>query len=42
MIYIDELLDYKVIEKSSNEAFQALWIEMFFSANKQRKQRGII
>ena len=29
----DELLDYKFIEKSSNEAFQALWIEIFFSAN---------
>ena len=29
----DELLDYKFIEKSSDEAFQALWIEIFFSAN---------
>ena len=33
-LFIDELLDYKVIEKSSNNAFQALWIKIFFSANK--------
>ena len=33
-LFIDELLDYKFIEKSSNEAFQALWIEIFSSANK--------
>ena len=33
-LFIDELLDYEVIEKSSNDAFQALWIEIFFSADK--------
>ena len=27
-------MDYKVIEKSSNDAFQALWIEISLSANK--------
>ena len=27
-------MDYKVIEKSSNDAFQALWIEIYLSANK--------
>ena len=27
-MYIDETLDYRVIEKNSNEAFQALWLEI--------------
>ena len=27
-MYIDETLNYKVIEKNSNEAFQALWLEI--------------
>lgn len=40
-LFIDELLDYKFIEKSSNEALQALWIEIFSSANKNII-RGII
>ena len=33
-LFIDELLDYKVIEKSSNDAFQALWIKISFSEQK--------
>ena len=33
-LFIDELLDYKVIEKSSYESFQALWIEISFSEQK--------
>ena len=31
---IYEALNYKVIEKTSNEAFQALWIEMPFAKKK--------
>ena len=41
VLFIDELLDYQFIETSSNEAFQGLWIEIFFSANKNII-RGII
>ena len=33
-LFSDEFLDYKVIEKSFNEAFQALWIEISLYANK--------
>ena len=33
-LFIDELLDYKVIDKSPNKALQALWIEISFSGNK--------
>ena len=33
-LFIDELLEYKVIGKCSNEAFQALWIKISLSANK--------
>ena len=34
-LFIDELLDYKVMEKSSNQAFQALWIEISLFANEK-------
>ena len=27
-MYIDETMKYTVIERTSNEAFQALWIEL--------------
>ena len=27
-MYIDEKLEYKILEKCANEAFQALWIEI--------------
>ena len=30
-MYIDHSLSYKVIEKASNEAYQALWCEVMFS-----------
>ena len=33
-MFIDETLNYKVIEMASNEAFQALWIEVFFVKKK--------
>ena len=33
-MFIYEALNYKVIEKTSNEAFQALWIEMPFAKKK--------
>ena len=33
-MYIDKSLSYEVIEKSSNEAFQALWIEISFVQKK--------
>ena len=33
-MFIYETLNYKVIEKTSNEAFQALWIEMPFAKKK--------
>lgn len=33
-MFIDESLDYSVLEKNSNEAFQALWIEINFSHTK--------
>ena len=36
-MYIDVNLRYRVIEKTSNEAFQALWIEIEFT-----KKRNII
>ena len=29
-MYIDETMNYTVIERTSNEAFQALWIELQF------------
>lgn len=29
-MYIDETMNYTVIERTSNEAFQALWIELKF------------
>ena len=35
-MYIDETMNYTVIEKTYNEAFQALWIELQFA-----KQRNI-
>ena len=36
-MYIDKIMNYTVIEKTSNEAFQALWIELQFP-----KQSNII
>ena len=33
-MFIYETLNYKVIEKTSNVAFQALWIEMPFAKKK--------
>jgi len=33
-MFIDESLEYNVIEKTSNTAFQALWIEILFSGRK--------
>ena len=33
-LFIDESLDFKVIEKTSNEAYQALWIVINFSTKK--------
>ena len=32
-MYISNTLDYKIIEKCSNEAFQALWIEIIQAKN---------
>jgi exonuclease III len=32
-MYIDDNLNYRIIEKRSNEAFQALWIEIEFTDN---------
>ena len=36
-MYIDEIMNYTVIERTYNEAFQALWIELQFA-----KHRNII
>ena len=33
-MFIDETLNYKVLEKTSNEAFQALWVEISFVKRK--------
>ena len=33
-MFIDETLNYKVLEKTSNEAFQALWVEISFVKKK--------
>ena len=33
-MFIDEMLNYKVLEKTSNEAFQALWVEISFVKKK--------
>ena len=33
-MFIDESLNYHILEKTSNEAFQALWIEISFDKNK--------
>ena len=33
-MFIDESLDYKILEKTSNTAYQALWIEILFSGKK--------
>ena len=30
-VYVDEAMNYTVIERTSNEAFQALWIELQFA-----------
>ena len=36
-VYVDGTINYTVIERTSNEAFQALWIELQLA-----KQRNII
>ena len=33
-MFIDESLNYHILEKTSNEAFQALWVEISFDKNK--------
>jgi hypothetical protein len=40
-MYIDKSLKYTIIEKNSNEAFQALWIEIQFT-NKPNIICGVI
>lgn len=40
-MYIDETLNYRVIEKNSNEAFQALWIEIDYG-NKANAICGVL
>ena len=40
-LFIDELLNYRVLEKISNEAFQALWVEITFE-NKKNVICGIL
>ena len=34
-LFIDESLNYRVLEKISNEAFQALWVEITFENKKK-------
>ena len=33
-MFIDEAFSYKLLEKISNQAFQAMWIEIFFESKK--------
>ena len=33
-MYINEELDYTILEKTSEEAFQALWIEILVPSKK--------
>ena len=33
-MFIDETLHYTILEKTSKEAFQALWVELSFAAKK--------
>ena len=33
-MFIDETLHYTMLQKTSNEAFQALWIELSFASKK--------
>ena len=40
-MFIDETLNYKVIEKTSDKAFQAFWIEISF-VKKKNVIRGVI
>lgn len=40
-LFIDESLNYRVLEKISNEAFQALWVEITFE-NKKNVICGIL
>ena len=40
-MFIDESLNYRVLEKISNEAFQALWVEITFE-NKKNVICGIL
>ena len=40
-LFVDQSLAYNVLEKTSNEAFQALWIEIFF-VNHENIVCGII
>jgi len=34
-MFIDETLHYTILEKTSHEAFQALWIELSFASKKE-------
>ena len=38
-LFIDESLDYKILEKTSNLAFQALWIEILFTEKRSEERR---
>ena len=40
-LFIDESLNYRILEKISNEAFQALWAEITFE-NRKNVIRGIL
>ena len=33
-MFIDKTLHYTILEKTSNKAFQALWVEVSFAAKK--------
>ena len=35
-MFIDESLNYHILEKTSNEAFQTLWIEISFDKLKRK------
>lgn len=36
-LFVDQSVNYNVLEKTSNEAFQALWVEIFFVNLKKRR-----
>ena len=41
-IYIDEELKYRVVEKCSNEASHALWIEVYLPKKRQYNMRSCL